>query len=221
MAYIDRRPNPNRPAIIAAVAVIHGLAIYAIVTGLAANIVPEIITRVSTYNTPVEPPSPAPEPQASARPKTDPNLIAPETDLTIPRPREPFVVPARPLPNPVPDPGPSQDFVAPADPPSPTPSFKPIGAKPKTSPANWVTTNDYPSRDLREGNQGIARFSLAIGTDGKVESCVVTKSSGSSGLDEATCRLVTRRAKFEPATDADGAKVTGSYSGSIRWEIPE
>jgi protein TonB len=31
---------------------------------------------------------------------------------------------------------------------------------------------------------------------------------------------VTRRARFRPASDENGHKVAGSYSNSVRWQIP-
>ena len=42
-----------------------------------------------------------------------------------------------------------------------------------------------------------------------------------AGLDRATCDNVARRARFEPATDASGANVAGSYANNIRWVIPK
>jgi protein TonB len=60
-----------------------------------------------------------------------------------------------------------------------------------------------------------------VGADGKVSSCQVTSSSGSPDLDEATCSNVTRRARFNPATDGEGQPTSGSYSGRVRWVIPE
>lgn len=38
-------------------------------------------------------------------------------------------------------------------------------------------------------------------------------------VKKATCKYVTRRARFEPASNGDGEKVTGAYSGTIRWVI--
>ena len=103
----------------------------------------------------------------------------------------------------------------------PTPSFVPRSARPSNDRAGWATTSDYPSRDLREGNQGITGFKLIVGESGRVENCIVTKSSGFVGLDEATCKHVPRRAKFKPATDGSGQPTTGEYTGQIRWVIPE
>lgn len=219
MAYIDRRHERNRPAIIATVAVLHGLAIYAIVTGLAYKFVPEIIVPFTARNTPAEPLPPPPEPQPSAKPAADPLIKAPLPKMPLAPPDHTIVAdPAMPIPAPLPDANPGPAFVP--DLPKPSPTFVPRAVRPTGNPGSWITTNDYPARDLREGNQGLARFSLVIGTDGKVESCVITQSTGSGGLDDATCRNVTRRARFDAATDESGAKVPGSYSGSVRWVIP-
>ena len=79
---------------------------------------------------------------------------------------------------------------------------------------------DEKARDLREGNQGVTGFRLQIGPDGRVEACTVTSSSGHPGLDEAACDNISRRARFEPATDGAGNRVRGTYAGSIRWVIP-
>ena len=41
------------------------------------------------------------------------------------------------------------------------------------------------------------------------------------GLDAATCDKLARRAKFDPASDETGAAVPGTYTGAVRWQIPE
>jgi protein TonB len=73
---------------------------------------------------------------------------------------------------------------------------------------------------LNEGNEGSVGYLLSISASGKVTNCTVTRSSGFSGLDAATCRELSRRAQFNAASDETGAKVGGSYSGSVRWTIP-
>jgi protein TonB len=91
---------------------------------------------------------------------------------------------------------------------------------PRGKPGNWVTSNDYPTRDIREGNEGMALFRLGIGADGRATSCEITRSSGHQGLDSATCALLRERARFDPARDGSGQRVSGSYSGRITWVIP-
>jgi protein TonB len=103
----------------------------------------------------------------------------------------------------------------------PTPEFNPVAAAPRTSPGGWVTTNDYPTRDLRQGNEGTAEFTLMIGTDGRVSDCRITRSSGHPGLDQATCGKVSQRARFTPARNDRNQPMTGSYTGRITWVIPD
>ena len=74
---------------------------------------------------------------------------------------------------------------------------------------------------MREDRAGTTRFSVTVDAEGKVSSCQVTGSSGHSDLDDATCKLVTRRARFKPATDGEGQPTSGSYSNAVRWQIPK
>lgn len=96
----------------------------------------------------------------------------------------------------------------------------PTPAVPNGNPGSWVTTNDYPTAALREERSGTTSFRVVVGSDGRVTECTISGSSGSPDLDQATCSNVTRRARFSPATDADGNPTIGSYSNRIRWAIP-
>lgn len=105
----------------------------------------------------------------------------------------------------------------PPEPPyEPVPELAPVKAKPSNAPARWITTADYPARDLREGNEGATAFRLAIDRSGKAKSCEVTGSSGFASLDQATCRLVLKRARFEPPS-RDGRPMPGEYVNRVRW----
>ncbi len=101
------------------------------------------------------------------------------------------------------------------------PRFTPKRATPRNKTGLWVTTNDYPTNDLRAEHQGRTGYRLAIDANGAVTDCTVTSSSGWPGLDKAACDNVRRRAKFDPATDQTGARTAGNYSGSVTWQIPE
>ena len=118
-------------------------------------------------------------------------------------------------------PAPTPAPPAPAPSVSPTPSFTPVSAKPRNGPQGWITTQDYPSADLRRGNEGTAQYRLTVGSNGRVNGCQITKSSGARGLDDATCRYVERRARFDPATNGEGRPVVGTYSGTVTWQIPD
>lgn len=219
MAYIDRSTaSGQRVATMAVVAALQGAVIVALINGLAVKfIAPTPIPNPKTEDVSVTvplPPPPPPKPPADARERQrDPRPTIP---LGSPDTRDPLPpIPLPPLPLP-PDPVPS---FTPG--PLPSPTATPRAPRPRNAPGGWATPNDYPARDLREGNQGVTRFSLAIGPDGRVQRCTIIAGSGFAGLDRATCDNVSRRARFDPATDGGGNRVAGVYSGSIRWEIPD
>jgi periplasmic protein TonB len=105
--------------------------------------------------------------------------------------------------------------------PPPVPTFAPKAARPQGNYAGWVTTNDYPTSGLRGEHEGSTRYKLSVDAGGKATGCSVTASSGFADLDSATCSTLMHRAKFTPATDDAGAKVAGSYSGTVTWRLPE
>jgi TonB family protein len=92
--------------------------------------------------------------------------------------------------------------------------------KPRNNPGLWVNTIDYPTRSLRDEEEGTSSFRLSVGPDGLVKACAITASSGSALLDAATCSNITRRARFEPALDIEGNPTVGSYSNRVAWRIP-
>ena len=51
--------------------------------------------------------------------------------------------------------------------------------------------------------------------------CTITSSTGHPDLDEATCRLLPRRARFTPAKGSDGNEMPDTYTGRITWRLPE
>lgn len=215
MAYADQQMSGNRVIALIIVALIHIVLGYALVTGLAYEAVKKVAQRVTTIDIeeqeePEEPPPPPPEKKDTPPPPVAPpppiriNTAPPKIEtVTTPPPPAPVIV------------------VPQAPPPPPPPKFTPKPASPKNNPGRWATPDDYPSRALREDREGVARFRVTIGTNGKVESCDIIGSSGHSDLDDATCKYVSRRARFKPATDGDGNPTSGSYSNSVRWVIPK
>lgn len=90
-------------------------------------------------------------------------------------------------------------------------------AQAKMPLATLLSDEDYPSAAIRAGEEGTVRFTLSVGTDGRIGRCVVTGSSGSETLDSATCQLLTARAVFEPARDSRGRPAADSVDGRIVW----
>jgi len=224
MSYVNsRKAGQNRLVTAGVVAVIQTGLVLALVNGFKVDFFADPPKPPLSGTQIALPPPPPPEPTTEPQPRIDPKTPIDVPDVPRPLPPEPdvYTVPREPS---VPlgglTTGTDVKPYVPADPPSPQPSFAPKSARVKNDPATWATTNDYPSRDLREGNQGRVSFSLGIGVNGRVESCRITASSGFPGLDAATCANVGKRARFEAAMDDTGAKVPGTYSGTIRWVIP-
>ena len=216
MAYADQQMSGNKITALIIVALIHIVVGYALVTGLAYSAAKQILKKVTTVDIkepekPKEPPPPPPKQEAAPPPP-----VAPPVRINVsvaPPPIETVQVAPPPPPAIVLAPPP---VVAP-----PPPRFTPKQAQPKGRPGDWVTTNDYPSRALREEREGTTGFRLSVGPDGRVTNCEVTSSSGSPDLDAATCDNLRRRARFTPATDGEGQPTSGSYSSRTRWVIPK
>ena len=64
-------------------------------------------------------------------------------------------------------------------------------------------------------------MSITVGTNGRVDACNVTGSSGSSDLDKAACRGMERYARYNPALNAAGDPISSTLSQSIVYRIPK
>jgi TonB family protein len=82
-----------------------------------------------------------------------------------------------------------------------------------------ISSDDYPAAAQRAGHTGTVVVRYAVGTDGKVNDCVVLVSSSSRHLDSATCYF-TRQWRFEPALDAEGRPVSALRVQTVRWSLP-
>ncbi|WP_343042806.1 energy transducer TonB [Sphingomonas lacunae] len=190
-----------------------------LVSGLAINVVKKVAEKLDVIDVaeevPVEEPPPPPPPP----------------DQPLPPP--PVVVPPSPLPSvstnvvrdTVPTPPPPQ-------PPTPVYTPPPVAAPPATPDrsraarprgreAEWVTTDDYPSSAIREEAEGVTGTRLTVGADGRVTGCEVVSSSGNAALDQAACRNLQRRGRFEPALDRDGNPTATTYNKRVRWQLPD
>lgn len=93
----------------------------------------------------------------------------------------------------------------------------------------WITSDDYPPSAMRAALQGTVAYTLTVSVNGRVKSCDMTKNENPTivtsvndvpELNQATCRNITRRARFMPATDAEGRPLLSNYSGRVRWSLP-
>ncbi len=227
MSYVNTANQPNPAAILGAFGVPGGIAVL-LVTGLAITAsIPEADTPFGTFDvrevTEVEPipdtetppivdtsaeavsqnPDPAPVPTRPDTPFTFNGVAGGEI-------AEPFEL----------DSGLGVD-IEPIDFGPPSLPFDPIAAAPLGNPGGWIRDSDYLTSWINRDYSGVAAFSLEIDARGKVSDCSITRSTGHAALDEATCRLLQRRAQFEPAKDGNGNAVAGMFSSSVNWKIPE
>jgi periplasmic protein TonB len=217
MAYADHSQTSSKTISLVIVALIHAVLGYAFVTGLGMKYVKKAAEQLNVIDVKEEPPPPDEPPPPPPKPADlpPPPVVAPPPVVkTTAAP--PTVTTVSVAPPPV-----FTTQAPPPPPPPPPPPGKAVRAAPKGAPGNWVTSDDYPARALREGTQGATGFRLEIGPDGKVTSCTVTSSSGSSDLDSEACRLLPRRARFKPAVGTDGQPMSDTYSNRIVWRIPE
>jgi protein TonB len=231
MAYADQTRRPSPTSMIAVVAV-HAAIGTALITGLSFTGVlkppPKPLTGAQIELPKPPPPEPTPEPQPEPRPAARApveTIVAPTPPIAFEPPTPWFetteIIPPRgPI---VKQPG-SDPTATPAPKPSAasTPSgVAPLAARPRNDPARWITTNDYRSSWIARELTGTARFRLYIAADGRVTGCAITGSTGHAALDTATCRLLEQRARFEPARNARGDAVAGSFVNAVRWELPD
>jgi protein TonB len=219
MAYVDKQPLSHRLANLGTAGLIELGVGVALIAGLSTTFVPDPpVPQITARNIDDDLPPPPPPDDQQPQPRPHDSVI----DAPLPPPDMPTAGPdigtaddAFPWPD-----DRTVDFPTPQPSAKPSPTYSPIAAAPRNDPAGWVTTEDYPSRDLREGNQGTTQFRLIVGSNGRVQACEILRSSGFASLDKVTCDKVSRRARFDPATDQSGAKVVGSYVSSVKWRIP-
>ena len=82
-----------------------------------------------------------------------------------------------------------------------------------------IYEDDYPREAVRAHQSGNVHIRFTVGTNGRVSDCTVTRSSGSASLDEATCRLILRRFRYEPARDAQGRPHADTVEGVHEWRV--
>ncbi len=198
------------------VALIHVLLGYAFITGLALKAVKAVVNKVEAVNIkdkappPDEPPPPPPKdieippyvppPEVSIAQDAQP-VITTQTTISQPEPPRYIAPPAPPAP------------------PAPKAESPPTAATPKGR-GNTISEDDYPDSSRRAEEQGVTRVSFVVNTEGKVESCQTTQSSGFPRLDEQACKVIIRRFRFNPAT-RDGQPVPETKTQPVRWQLKD
>ena len=82
-----------------------------------------------------------------------------------------------------------------------------------------ISSTDYPLEAVQRRLEGIVRVDLTIGTNGRVTSCKVTRSSRHRILDKRTCEIMKERARLKPAKDAAGRAIESHFETSVSWSL--
>ena len=221
MSYAQRKQlSGNRGVSIFMTVVVVGSLMYAIVTGLAYDVVKAAAENLKVVDVEQQPPPPPkqPPPPPKDMPKVPPPPVTPPplVQVNTPPPVTIQTVTAPPTPPYIPP-----VVAAPPPPPPPPPPHKTQSAAPSSGDVRGLFSgDDYPASAQAAGAEGTAQAELTIGSDGRVQSCNLVRSTGNSALDEATCNILRRRAKFTPARDSNGQPTTDTYTTPpIKWVL--
>jgi protein TonB len=219
MSYAQRKElSGNRTVSIAMTVAVVGSLMYAIVTGLAYNVIKKTAEQLKVIDVEQQPPPPEqPPPPPKDMPKVPPPPVTPPPLVQINTPPPPTIttVTAPPIP-PVAPP-----VIAPPAPPAPPPPRKTVSAQSARGDLRSLFSgDDYPASAQAAGAEGTARATLTISASGQVVGCNITQSTGNSALDSATCNILRRRAKFTPARDSNGNPTGDTVeTPPIRWQL--
>jgi protein TonB len=227
----------------AGVVLVHGAIGWALVTGLAPSLVRQATESLQLFDLKAPLPPPPPEPPRP-KPAVDPrksgtaapaNLDARPTEIvapTLPPPLPPPVIAA-----PVAGPG-----VAATSGAAPVPGPGTGGGGVGTGTGSGgvgdgqggggrgtfarqisgrIYDDDYPRSAARAGIGGTVWVRYTVTVKGRAEDCRVTRSSGNAELDAVTCKLVTKRFRYRPGTDATGRFVSSVVEEDHVWVIDE
>lgn len=99
-------------------------------------------------------------------------------------------------------------------------SNQPPVTQPKPDPSSFVGVEDYyPASARRAGDTGVTSVAVTVSARGQVSECRITTSSGSDDLDDATCLVMHRRARFTPAVDSAGQPTQALFRMRLRWSL--
>ena len=192
----------------------HALLAYALVTGLAHRIVdvvpPPIVTKIIDEVTPPPPPEEPPPPPTMEQPP--PPAYMPPPEVVIAQPPPPNTITAVTT-----TPPPAQQPFVPAaateqpaaEVAAPVPAFADLNScKPQ-----------YPRAALLAEETGTVRVQFVIGTDSRLVSARVVRSSGHHELDDAAVNGLSR-CKFRAAYQ-DGKPIQSAFLSDYVWKLDE
>jgi protein TonB len=220
MSYAQRKDLSGNPVLawFFTIVVVGGL-LYAIVTGLAFNVIKHAAQNLKVIDVEDQPPPPEkPPPPPKDMPKVPPPPMTPPPLVRTLAPPPPIQTVTSTVIPPVAPP-----VISPPAPPAPVPPPRKVQSAQSAKGDLRLLFNgddDYPPAARDAGVEGTVRASLTIGPTGAVVSCSIVQSSGNSALDSTTCNILRRRAKFTPARDSNGNPTTDTKeTPPIIWKL--
>jgi protein TonB len=166
----------------------------------------------------VPPPPPPPPPEPRPMPKVaPPEIVAPKVEVETPPPQDPPQLQTTTEADPAPA-QPTAQVQAEAPPAQPTDNSGAMRTAVLADP-NGCAKPNYPAAAARNGETGTVTLALLVGTDGKVSSSRVQKSSGHRELDRAAVNALSM-CRFKPATN-NGAPEAGWAQIAYVWTLEE
>lgn len=217
MSYAQKKEiSGNRTLAITFVVLIQFALGYAIVTGLAYNVIKKAAQDLKTFDVEEAPPPPEePPPPPKDMPDVPPPPVTPPPLVRVNTTPPPIQV-VEAMPPPIPP----VVTPPPAPPPPPPPRKIQSAQSAKGDLRTLFSADDYPASAQSAGAEGTAQATLTIGPDGRVVGCNLSRSTGNSSLDSATCNILRRRAKFTPARDSNGQPTTDTVTTPpIVWRL--
>jgi periplasmic protein TonB len=217
MSYAQKKEiSGNRTLAITFVVLIQFALGYAIVTGLAYNVIKKAAQDLKTFDVEEAPPPPEePPPPPKDMPDVPPPPVTPPPLVRVNTTPPPIQV-VEAMPPPIPP----VVTPPPAPPPPPPPRKVQSAQSAKGDLRTLFSADDYPAAAQSSGAEGTAQATLTIGPDGRVVGCNLSRSTGNSSLDSATCNILRRRAKFTPARDSNGQPTTDTVTTPpIVWRL--
>ena len=91
---------------------------------------------------------------------------------------------------------------------------------PASNPGEWVTDEDYPNVFVMDDKEGVVSARLTVNAQGRPTACQVVHSSTPQSFDDVVCLAFLQRARFNPATDAQGKPRSAYWTGTVRFQLP-
>jgi protein TonB len=195
--------SPSRFISIGAVILLHLILIYALASGLAANMAQKVIQDVQVAVVQEKPP------QQKLPPPPPPPLVKPPPPEFIPPPE--INIQSEAAPNAITQ---VTNTPTPPAPPAPAVTAPTLAA----GPGNNCAGKYYPAMAIRLSHQGATMVTVHISADGAVTGTEVSGASGYDELDSAAVTCIQNGWHFKPATQ-NGAPIASTKQYRIVWKL--